>query len=116
MPRISTTEADLKIGCSDLLTMLQNQGKLLFQRNNSFSGRIMRSNGTSGWINNANKGAPDYYVFLKNGATLHLELKSTTGRVRPEQKVWESNCKKLKHNYWLVRDIDQLAKIINLYI
>lgn len=110
------SEADIQKACQSLLEILSNQGKLLFQRNNSFAGRVQRSNGSVGYVKNNKKGAPDCYVFMKNGITLHLEYKAPKGHQKQEQKVWEGRCTTLGHKYYIVRSLDELQQILALYL
>lgn len=109
------TEAELKKACFDYLQLLENKGMLIYIRNNSFSGAIQRPNGSVGYIKNNKKGAPDAFIFLKNGETLHIELKAPKGTQSIEQKEWEKKITKLGHNYYIIRDVDDLTKVIAYY-
>lgn len=97
---------------NQFLAYQENLGKLLFQRNNSFVGCITRRNGSQGFIKNGKRGSPDYYVFLPNGRTIHLEIKNETGRQSVEQLEWEMKCKKLGHEYFVARSLEEVEKII----
>lgn len=109
-------EADLKRAVFILLSMLENQGKLLFQRNNSFMGAFQRPDGSNGFIKNNKPGSPDFFAFLKNGITLHLELKGTKGKLSEYQISWRNACSKLNHVYVVVTDIAELEKLLAFYI
>lgn len=113
------TEAELKRACVQLLELYKNQGKLLYVRNNSFAGRLTRPDGSQGFIKNNSKGAPDFFVFLGNQkygpTTHHIELKTEKGKLSDEQEVWSKKCADLGHFYVVIRDLEQLQKIIKEY-
>lgn len=109
-------EAELKRGVFVLLSMLENQGKLIFQRNNSFFGSFSRKDGSQGFIRNNKPGTPDFYVFLAKNRTLHLELKGTKGKLSEHQVTWSNQCKKLGHIYEVVTDIAELEKLLAFYL
>lgn len=108
------TEAEIKRACVQLLTSYQNQGKLIFQRNNNFFGSFQRADGSRGFIQNNSAGAPDFYVFLSQGQTIHLELKTAKGKQNEAQKEWQKNCELLGHTYVVVRGVDELNEFISL--
>lgn len=109
------TEAEIKRACAQLLTMYQEKGRLIYQRNNSFFGGFERSNGSRGFIRNNTPGAPDFYIFMRGGKTIHLELKRGKGKQSEEQKTWQKNCELLGHIYAVIRGVDELQKIIDIY-
>lgn len=110
---IKTPERLIQKSCVDYLTMLENQGKLTFVRNNSFCGLIQRPNGTSGWVKNNKPGSPDIIVFLDQGKNIQLEIKSSIGKQSTEQKAWENFATKLGHKYYTIRSVDELVKILS---
>lgn len=112
---LQQTERQLQAACIQLLEWYETQGKLLFIRNNSFAGKIERRDGSKGYIKNNKPGAPDLIIFFKSGITLHAELKSLTGTLSPEQKVWQKGCKKLLHAYAIVRNFEHLERILKIY-
>lgn len=109
-----TEEGLLKQACVHLLDLQENLGRLKYIRNNSFAGKITRKDGSCGYINNAKKGAPDLFVFLKQGITLHIELKASQGQQSEVQKAWQAKAEKLGHQYYIIRDLDELIRIIAL--
>ena len=111
---IKTSEKDTLKSCIDYLQILRNQGKLLFVRNNSVAGNFMRPDCSQGYIRNNMPGSPDIFVFM-NKQTIHLELKSTTGKQTPEQKEWERIATKLNHKYYTIRSLDELVKILSYF-
>lgn len=111
---IKTSEKDILKSCIDYLKMLRNQGKLLYIRNNSAMGKFERPDGSQGFIRNNMPGSPDLFVFVKN-ATLHIECKSSIGTQSPDQKVWEKTATNLGHNYYIIRSVEELAKILSYF-
>lgn len=83
------SENELKKACFDYLQLLENKGLLIYIRNNSFSGAIQRSNG--------------------------VEFKTPKGIQSPDQKEWEKKITKLGHNYYIIKDPEDLTKIIAYY-
>lgn len=112
---IKTSEKDIQKACIDYLHMLRNQGKLLFVRNNSFAGSFSRPDGSQGYIRNNMAGSPDLIVFTKGGRNLMLEVKSETGKQSPDQIAWEKAATKLGHNYYIIRSVEELVKILSYF-
>lgn len=111
---IKISERDIQKACLDYLKLLRNQGKLLYVRNNSAMGKFERPDGSQGFIRNNMPGSPDIFVFV-NRETLHLELKSPTGKQTSEQKEWERIATKLGHRYYTIRSVDELAKVLSYF-
>lgn len=61
---------------------------------------------------NPMKGFPDYAIVTKNGVLSGLELKSPTGAVKPEQKVWRQKMEANNCNYCLARTEDEVLNFI----
>jgi hypothetical protein len=83
-------------------------------RNNSFAGKIMRGNGSTGYIKNSQKGAPDI-ILCKNGLWLGLEIKSPDGKQSPDQKIAEKEIRDAGGHYFLIKTIDEFNKIIDCF-
>lgn len=115
LKKIKTSEKDTLKSCITYLQMLRNQGKLLFVRNNSFSGSFARPDGSQGYIRNNMPGSPDLIIFVKGGRNIQVELKSSTGKQSPDQIIWEKTATNLGHNYYIVRSVEELAKILSYY-
>lgn len=94
-----------------IISYLEYRKDIYFIRNNSVAGKIVRSNGTQGWINNAKRGSPDI-VLCKGGLFLGLEIKSQQGRQSEFQKQAEKDIKKVGGQYFLIRSLEDLFKII----
>lgn len=112
---IKSSEKDILKSCVDYLKMLKNQGKLLYVRNNSFQGSFERPDGSQGYIRNNMPGSPDLFVFVNKGVCIGFELKSAIGRQTPEQKEWERIATKLGHKYYMIRSVEELAKILSYF-
>lgn len=91
---------------------MENQGKLVWQRNNSFSGKILRKNKSVGYIKNSKKGIADILIFTKNGRTIHLEVKTLKGKMSEDQKQHKKKLEALGHEYYIIRDVEKLHDIL----
>lgn len=58
------------------------------------------------------KGQPDLVVCLKD-KVLFVELKTAKGKQSKEQKEFQTKCKELNLDYYVVRNIEEMQKIIN---
>ena len=96
---------------SAVITYLKYRPDVYFIRNNSIAGKIIRPNGTIGWVNNAKIGAPDI-VLVKDGKFIGLELKSSNGRQSKEQKQAEKDIKHCGGIYKIVRYIDDIVELL----
>jgi len=107
--RANPLEAEIKKACQDYLDIQENLGKLYYIRNNSFSGQILRGNGTKGFIRNNKKGSADVIVFLKNARTVWVEFKRPkNSKQSPDQVDFENKITKLGFKYYVVRSLDEL--------
>lgn len=57
------------------------------------------------------KGVPDICLIDKTGHFVALEAKGANGRMSPEQKAFEEDCKKHGAEYYIFRSIDDLIQI-----
>ena len=110
--KIKVSEKDLQ---AEAIKTLKRCRDIYIIRNNNFVGRIMRPNGTSGWINNAtSKGSPDL-VLLKNGNWIGCEFKSTDGVQSKDQKKAEEFIRRCGGHYFLIKDIREFDKILDCF-
>lgn len=87
--------------------------RIPFIRNNSFSGSIVRANGSTGFIkNNSYPGSPDLILFLHDGITYHIELKGENGKQSPEQIEYQRVIESIGHRYYIIRDLNELEKLL----
>jgi hypothetical protein len=61
------------------------------------------------------QGMPDMQIYLSGGKTLNIEFKSSTGKQRECQKVWEKDLKDLGHHYHVVTSDDELTQVLLLH-
>jgi hypothetical protein len=90
------------------LELLERTGKCYHFRNNSFTGRVTRYNGSQGYVKNGKPGMPDIIAVFRDGIFTGIEVKSATGRQSPEQKRAQSQIEALGGRYWLVRTPEEL--------
>lgn len=107
------SEAQIKKVITDYLTILENQGKLMFLRNNSFAG-IIKSGGRESFIINGKKGSSDLLIFLDGGITIHCEVKSVIGVVSEDQQIFSEKLKKLGHTYIIIHSLQELIDFLKM--
>lgn len=105
MTKRPTPEQSLKHSVIALLDLLENQGILTYQKNNTGAIPIARRR----FLRFGRPGAPDIYIFCKGGTTVHCELKAPKGRQSDTQKDWQKRVEALGHKYVLVRSLQDLA-------
>lgn len=107
--KLKISEAEIQRNCIEYLQYM----RIPFIRNNSFAGMITRPNGSKGFIRNASyPGSPDLLVFLGEGVTLHIEFKSAIGKMSYDQLEYQQTMEKLKHRYYIIRDLTEFTKLI----
>jgi deoxycytidylate deaminase len=90
------------------LELLENQGRLVFFRNNS--GALINQHGR--FIRFGKAGAPDFMVYLLDGRCVHLEVKNEKGKQSPNQLEYQAKIEKLGHRYCIVRSVDEVEILI----
>jgi|ERR1035437_1026540 outer membrane protein assembly factor BamB len=105
---IKFSEQDLQRAVLQRLAYCHN---VYYFRNNSVSGKFIRSNGTTGWVNNAKKGSPDI-VLCKNGLWIGLELKAEDGRQSKEQQQAEKDIRNAGGHYFIIKSLNDLEAIL----
>jgi hypothetical protein len=96
-------ESPISSYVSARLDLLERRRLVYAFRNNSFVGRIQRSNGTQGFIKNSKVGAPDYILLVGGGLWVGVELKSQVGRLSIEQKAAREYIESLGGAYWVIK-------------
>lgn len=96
---------------NQIIEYLQYRKDIYFIRNNSIAGKIIRPNGSQGWIKNNKKGSPDIIICFK-GKWIGCEIKCEKGKQSPEQKQAELEIKRAGGRYFLIRSLDDILKII----
>jgi hypothetical protein len=62
------------------------------------------------------KGTPDIMVVLNDGSTIWMELKTKTGKLRPEQEEFRSLFTGLDNHYCMVvREADEVEEVLTKY-
>ena len=97
------------------LKIRQDSGKIEFV-NNSVAGRMVQE-GSYFAPSQSKRGSPDLLVFMRDTKkdclrTIGLEVKTETGKQTPGQIGWQERFEKLGGLYFVVRNIDDVIKII----
>ena len=61
------------------------------------------------------KGAPDLLVEVQRGSwwvAVWLEVKTETGRVRPEQKAWHDAARRMGRHVFVVRSVQDAVEVV----
>lgn len=93
---------------ANYLQYLENQGKCVFQRNNS--GALPTAKG--GFIRFGKTGAPDFIIWLPQGNCICIEVKNEKGKLSPGQKEFKDKIEKLSYKYYLVRSLSDVENIL----
>jgi hypothetical protein len=101
-------ESQTQSAIEQYLRILENQGKLVYQKNNSGAFRTERGS----FIRYGKAGSPDFLVFLKDGACLHLEIKNEKGELTKNQLDYALKMDKLGHCYEVARSLDEVEKML----
>ncbi len=123
--KLKLTEADLIRAINDYLQYQRNQGKLMYIRNNTGAIPIADGKTKRRFIRFGDKGSPDFLVWKPSVRwaypthmgvdilrSMAIEVKSETGRQSKEQKIWQADFAKLGGEYFVVRSVEKVIKII----
>jgi len=102
-------ESGIITAINHYLNYLENQEKLVFIRNNS--GAFINPKGR--FFKMGRPGSPDFFIFLKDGKCLHLEVKNEKGRQNVRQIDYEFKITNLGHHYCIVRSVAEVERLIN---
>ncbi|MEG1365511.1 MAG: VRR-NUC domain-containing protein [Cetobacterium sp.] len=105
------TETQIQSSIIDYLQILENKGKIFFQRVNNTPvydpiGKKFRS-----MAKGTKKGFPDILVLI-NGRTIGFEVKTATGKQSEDQKDIENKFKQHGQEYFVVRSLDEVIKVL----
>ncbi|RJQ67350.1 MAG: VRR-NUC domain-containing protein [Desulfobacteraceae bacterium] len=100
-------ESGIQTAIEQYLNYLENQGRLVYIKNNSGA---LKTNDR--FIRFGKKGSPDFFVFLHNGRCIHLEVKNEKGKQNDNQKAYQSKIEKLDHTYLIARSIDDVENCL----
>ena len=126
MAKIHIKESEIQRVILDYLQIQENMGKLMFQRSNSLN--VATKDGH--YIKTGKKGSPDILVWMSGRyyrginqddfpklkkfiRTIALEVKSETGKQTPEQIEWQKQFEKFGGEYFIVRDVDSVLRILS---
>jgi hypothetical protein len=127
MTKLKITESDIIRAVNDYLQIQRNKKKLMFIRNNSGAIPIVDGKNKRRYIRFGDKGSPDFLVWLpynnemecgfipmcKWMRGLALEAKSDIGKQSIDQIEWQADFEKLGGEYYIIRSIEELIKIIS---
>ena len=111
---INASESEIQRAVIEYLKIMENMGHLLFIRNNSFSGKIMRKDTSVGYIKNSKKGSPDILILFPN-KFVQVELKTRIGKLSKAQEEWQKKSEKLGHVFKIARSVDDVERIVKTY-
>lgn len=101
LKREGHTEKTTQAYCLDRLTAMEMQGKCWHFRNNSFAGKILRPNGTTGFLKNNKKGAPDI-ICCFNSQFVGIEVKGPSGTYEESQEPAHLAIRRAGGTVWTV--------------
>lgn len=104
------SERAIQQAIMNYLQVLENQGKLYFLRTQSGSIRTQEGR----YFKTGKKGAPDLIVCFQ-GHFIGLEVKTPTGKQTNVQKAAQSVIEQSGGKYYIVRSIEEVIHIINLF-
>lgn len=104
-------ESEIQSNIIDYLQLMENQGKLFFQRTNNTPVFDPRTKKFRSLAKGQKKGFPDILVLMQ-GRTIGLEVKTDIGKQSKEQKEIEKQFKKQRAWYYVVRSVDEVVRII----
>ena len=105
-------ESEIQSSIIDYLQILENKGKIFFQRVNNTPVYDPKYKQFRSMPKGSKKGFPDILV-IKSGKTIGIEVKTATGKQSKEQKDIESKFKKHGQEYYIVRSLDEVIEILN---
>lgn len=118
--RKSQLEKTIQSAIQEFLELQEELGLLVYQKNNTGAVRINRPGAKSSFMRFGKKGSPDFLVWRVNDnfynaeclETLFIEVKTDVGVQSDEQRKFQQKVEKLGGNYYIVRSLDDVKKII----
>lgn len=112
-------EIQIQKAIKDYLQILENQGKLMFLRNQA--GGYATKEGH--YIKMGKKGSPDLLVWIPEYLpigddgfdyvkAIAFEVKSKKGKQSPSQIEWQEKFEKIGGKYYIIRSIDDVMEIL----
>lgn len=100
-------ESLIQTAIEQYLKILENQGKIIYIKNNS--GALKTD---TRFIRFGKAGSPDFFIFTNDGGCLHLEVKNEKGSQNENQIEYQNKIERLGHTYFIVRSVDEVERII----
>lgn len=104
-------ESQIQSAIIDYLQVLENQGKVFFQRMNTTGLYNPTTKGFMRMPKGVKKGMPDILV-IQGGQVIGLEVKTETGRQSKEQRIMERRFKDNGAEYHIVRSADDVIDLL----
>lgn len=104
-------ESEIQSIIIDYLQILENQGKLFFQRVNNIP--VFDKNRYRALPKGTKKGFPDIIILIQ-GRCLGIEIKTISGKQSEYQKEIESSFNQNGAYYYIVRSLEEMRKIIEI--
>src|SRR3990167_3555695 len=98
-----TKESAIVTAWCNWLSLLENTGKLVYQRNNTGAVVTREFGRKARYIRFGKRFSADILVFIRGGQTLHCEIKSDIGKQSFGQMEYERKITALGHTYYLIR-------------
>ncbi len=104
-------ESEIQSQIIDYLMILENKGELFFQRVNNTAIYDPKGKRFRSLAKGTKKGFPDILVLCK-GRTIGMEVKKPKTYQSKEQKEVEKSFKEFGHEYYVVRSLEDVIKIL----
>ena len=92
--------------------LLENTGRIVYTKNNS--GAFISK--TNHFFRFGKAGSPDFFVFVKNGACIHLEIKNEVGKQKENQIEFQRKIERLGHIYFVARNLTDVESVLKPYL
>ena len=109
------TEGQLTRQIKDYLQFERNLKHLWFSRLNSGDFFLPAGSGKFYRVTGCGKGTADFIV-IKDGRTIFIELKSAKGKQSPDQRNFEIEIQEQGARYFVVREFEELQKILEVVL
>jgi len=111
----NSCEKKIQRAIENYLKIRQDLGKILYIKN-SVATRFIEQGSFYAPLQ-SKKGSPDLFVFMENMnnhnlRTIGLEVKTEIGEQSPGQKEWQEKFQNLGGEYYIVRCLDDVIKVI----
>ena len=100
------TETDLVRGIKRYTQLYENKGLAYIVRNNAIQQRILRRNGSEGFLRNGKAGSPDLLLCVR-GRFVGVECKRPGNRQSESQREAQEAIVRAGGLYWLVYSFDE---------